>query len=128
MTFYEKVAALCENRGIAITRLATDLGFSSSTPNNWKNMKGKARPNTVKAIADYFSISTDYFSDKADPVLVQSILDNHGIIGNTHAPITIVNSDTPLTEQEIELLNLFRKLSVLKQSQLIVKAAEMLEN
>lgn len=56
-----------------------------------------------------------------------TVNDNHGIIGNTHAPVTIMNGDTTLTDHETELLNIFRKLSVVEQAQLLVRAAEMLK-
>lgn len=56
-----------------------------------------------------------------------TVNDNHGIVGNANAPVTIVNHEAEsLTEQEKELLNMFRKLSVMKQAQLLVSAAEML--
>ena len=60
MTFHDRVNALCAERGISITKLASELGFSSSTPNNWRDMAGLPRAKTVKAVADYFGVSVDY--------------------------------------------------------------------
>ena len=127
MSFYEKVAALCDSRCVAITKVATDLGFSTSTPNNWKKMKRKPHPDTIKAIAEYFSVPVSYLTDE-NTTEIQTVNDNHGIIGNANAPVTIVNSTVgALSEQETELLNAFRKLTVMQQAQILVKTAELLE-
>ncbi len=62
MTFYERVHGLCTQRGISITKLATDLGFSASATTTWKNMVEKPKPSTVKKIADYFEIEINEFN------------------------------------------------------------------
>lgn len=64
--------------------------------------------------------------DKSQTVDVRIVNDNHGIIGNTHAPVTIINStEKKLTEQELALLGIFSKLDVVKQAQLLAHAAEL---
>ena len=124
MTFYEKLEILCKNRGITITSLAKELGYSSSAGTTWKNSKGLPRNSTIKKITDYFEIPITYFSDEA--VGVQTVCDNHGIIGHNHAPVTIINgSERKLSEQEIALIDLFENLDVIKQDQLLSFAAEL---
>lgn len=55
----QKILELCDERGIAITRLLTDLGFSRGLGTQWK--AGKQRPSAEKLqkIADYFGIAVD---------------------------------------------------------------------
>lgn len=126
MTFYEKVQALCAEKGVSVTKLATSLGFSSSTPNNWQKMNGLPRSSTVKAVADYFGVSVDYLTSNDESVQIKNVQDNHGIIGHTHAPVTINNgSDRKLSEQEIELLDIFNSLSILDRAKLIVYASDL---
>lgn len=126
MTFYEKVQALCAEKGVSVTKLATSLGFSSSTPNNWQKMNGLPRSSTVKAVADYFGVSVDYLTSNDESVQIKNVQDNHGIIGHTHAPVTINNGDSrKLSEQEIELLDIFNSLSILDRAKLIVYASEL---
>lgn len=128
MDFYEKVMSLCKEKGISRSKMADEIGISRSTPKDWAEKKSVPQSGTVKKIADYFGVPVSYFSDD-NFTDVQTVNDNHGIIGNPNAPVTIMNSsEGTLTEQETELLNVFRKLSVLKQAQLLVKAAELLEN
>lgn len=54
------------------------------------------------------------------------IQDNHGVIGTAHAPVTIVNgSEKKLTEQELALLEIFGRLDVVRQAQLLAYAADL---
>ena len=89
-------------------------------------MNGLPRSSTVKAVADYFGVSVDYLTSNDESVQIKNVQDNHGIIGHTHAPVTINNgSDRKLSEQEIELLDIFNSLSILDRAKLIVYASEL---
>lgn len=63
--FYDKVVSLCNQRGIAITTLALNIGFSRSAPTNWK-FNAAPRPSTVKKVADYFGVPVSYFLDSTE--------------------------------------------------------------
>lgn len=125
MRFYDKVNELCAERGISITALALELGFSKGTPTNWKSMTKPPRAENVKKVADFFGVSPAYLTDESNTE-VQTVRDNHGIIGHTHAPVTIINgAEKRLTEQELELLHIFGELSVMDQAKLLVYASEL---
>lgn len=125
MRFYERVNELCIKKGISITALAMELGFSKGTPTNWKTMTKPPRAENVKKIADFFGVSPAYLTEE-NYVDVQSVQENHGIIGHAHAPVTIINgSERKLSEQELELLHIFGKLDVVKQAKLLVYASEL---
>ena len=62
MFFYDKVNELCREKGISITTLAIELGFSKGTPTNWKKMTTPPRAENVKKIADYFGVPVSYFN------------------------------------------------------------------
>lgn len=129
MSYYEKVKTLCEKAGFPISRLHEVTGIPKTTKgtvSKWQD-GAKANPATVKAVADYFSVSVEYLMDDSVPVqTIQTVQDNHGIIGTTNAPVTIVNgSERKLSEQEVELLSIFGKLSVMDQAKLLVYAEEL---
>ena len=127
MTTYEKIKLLCEKDGFSISSMPQKipgLSISKASITGWKN-GSVPRPEKLKAIADYFNVTPEsLLSDET--VSVQTVQDNHDIIGNTNAPVTIMNGNSHLTEQETELINLFRKMSVIQQAQLLVNAAELL--
>ena len=123
MTTYEKIKLLCEKDGFSISSMPKKIpGLSISKASITGSVP---RPEKLKAIADYFNVTPEsLLSDET--VSVQTVQDNHGIIGNTNAPVTIMNGNSHLTEQETELINLFRKMSVIQQAQLLVNATELL--
>ena len=73
MDFYDRVNALCRDRGISITALAIDIGFSKGTPSNWKRMINPPRAETVKKIADYFGVPVSYFTDTNQAAQVPTV-------------------------------------------------------
>ena len=127
MDFYEKVITLCREKGVSRSKMADSIGISRSTPKDWENGKVIPRHETIKKIADYFGVPVSYFTDNSgDMIENQNITDNHGIIGHAHAPVTIINgSERKLTDQEVELLNIFEKLSIMDQAKLLVFANEL---
>ena len=129
MTTYEKIKELCENAGFSISSISKKipgLSINKASITGWKN-GSKPRPDKIKAIADYFGVTVEYLTSDEE-VSVQTVQDNHGIIGHTHAPVTIINgSEKKLTEQELALLELFGKLDVVKQAQLLAYAAELVK-
>lgn len=56
---FEKIKKLCEKRKISIYKLEKDLGFSESSICKWKTSKPSVEK--IKAVADYFGVSIEYF-------------------------------------------------------------------
>lgn len=78
MTFYEKVKNLCEIKGISITSLAMELGFSKSAPTTWKNSDNLPRAATVKKVADYFGLTVSELKIDVETALDFNNLDTSG--------------------------------------------------
>lgn len=127
MTMYEKIQILCKNQGFEISNLGDKIPGISVTKGTISKWKTGAIPRagTLKAIADFFGVSTEYLTSE-NSIEVHNINENHGIIGHTHAPVTIFNGcEIKITEQEMALLEIFKKLDVVKQAQLLAYAAEL---
>lgn len=124
MTFFNNIQRLCNEKGISVTALGQELGLSNATAAGWR--KGsQPRGKTLKMLAEYFDVTVDQLM--SEPTM--TVNDNHGIIGHTHAPVTIINgSERKLSEQEVELLNIFGQLSVVNQAKLLVYAEGLKEN
>lgn len=63
MQFGDILRALLEDRGITQKQLATDLNISASTLGNYIRNLRQPDFETIKTIARYFSVSTDYLLD-----------------------------------------------------------------
>lgn len=58
-TFYEIYRLLCQKVGKSDNAVAAEIGLSNSTVTTWKQGALPRRP-TLKKVADYFNVSTDY--------------------------------------------------------------------
>jgi len=126
--FYEKVRKMCLERGISITALIVELGFSKGTATRWKN---GAVPNesTIKKVADYFGISPFAFSDIHSANAITGDIHNSNVVQGNHAQTLIVRngetSERTLSEREVELLRVFNTLTVKEQTRLLSFAFEL---
>jgi len=58
MTVYDRVKALCDERGISIRKLELTLGFGNGSIKKWETMRPYAE--RLSKVADYFGVSTEY--------------------------------------------------------------------
>lgn len=131
MTLYEKIQVLCKKEGFEISNLGEHIPGLNVTKGSISKWKSGAVPraSTLKTIAEHFGVPVTYLTENHGNMIEnQNITDNHGIIGHNHAPVTIINgSERKLTNQEVELLNIFEQLSVVDQARLIVYAESLKE-
>lgn len=73
MTFYERVKSLCDQRGISVSKLVSDLGYSTSTGTSWKASSNMPRPGTIKKVADYLGMTIDELKSGIDYIDYDSI-------------------------------------------------------
>ena len=67
-TLYERIQALCKNRGVSGSRMCLELGLSKSTLSDLKNGRTKGiSVATAQKIAGYFGITVDdLYEDKKE--------------------------------------------------------------
>lgn len=70
MKAYEVIKSLCDSRGIPVTVLEAQLGFSRGSIGKMKNAQD-AKSDRIKIIADYFGVSPEY-------ILTGEIQDENG--------------------------------------------------
>lgn len=68
---YEKIKELADKRGISLTKLEEDLGYSRNTIYKLKSQKPNAE--RISEIADYFHVSTDYLLGRTNNPSVEQI-------------------------------------------------------
>lgn len=61
---FEKIKELAKGRGITLTQLEENLGYSRNTLYKLKTQKPNAE--RIAEIADYFHVSTDYLLGRTD--------------------------------------------------------------
>ena len=102
--------------------------YDISSKKELKNIIERIEQNidNIDSITQYGDINDIRINEQNQFISAHNLNDNHGIIGHTHAPVTIINgSERNLSEQEIALLDMFSKLDVIKQARLLAYAAEL---
>ena len=114
---FAKIESLCKSHNINITEMCRQCNIPRSTLTDLKFGRVKTiSAFNLQKIATLFGITTDYFFDD-DINVGNTINGNNNIIGN--------GNTVGLSAQEQALVDLFRKLDVIQQSQLIAYAAEL---
>ncbi|MFS9026975.1 helix-turn-helix domain-containing protein [Streptococcus sp. OMI870] len=100
---YEKIKELADKRGISLTKLEEDLGYSRNTLYKLKSQKPNAE--RISEIADYFNVSTDYLLGRTEnPKIAKD--------GDASAPLdlrdiaaqSMLFDGKPLTEEDIDFI------------------------
>lgn len=130
--FYEQFELLCKRHNIKETTLARELGMGASAPGRWK--KGST-PDLVNAkkIADYFGVTVDSLIGDEPPVAsnVASNISNSAVMqgNNSGGNVSISNGGAPaageLTDQESEVLRIFRALDMRKKNTVLTYLYEV---
>lgn len=102
-TFFEKYDSLCKSRNETPNSVAKIIGASSGSVTAWKNGT-VPRPATIVKIAEYFSVSVDFFLDS----------DKSAKKEQKNTP-----SEPELTEGEMAVLKLFRQVPEDQQQMVI---------
>lgn len=64
MTVFDRIKFLANKRGVSVSKVATDLGFSENLFYQWKTASPKS--DRLEAVADYFGVSVDYLLGRTD--------------------------------------------------------------
>lgn len=102
--FYEKLVSICAERGTNPTALCDALGLAQSAATRWKQ-GSVPRDTTLRKIADYFGVSTDY------------------LLGTEHEFLQSFakEKDPPkISESEEQLLALFREVPEADQEMVLM--------
>lgn len=80
-TVGERIARLREQRGMSQPQLAKELNVATSTIGMWETGKRGLKDESLRILADFFNVSTDYLLGRTDdkdkgPTLVAAHLDD----------------------------------------------------
>lgn len=115
-TFVERFEELADEKGVTTAKVLRDCQLGKNNMFKWKTRGSKPSKVTLKVLADYFNVPVDYLlgdSDERYQHITQMV---NSINQSPNANLTINNNLTP---QEIELIDIFRSLSLNKQIALV---------
>lgn len=112
MEFHEILTKLLKVRKITAYQISKDTGISQTAIGKWKKGEQYPTADKLKLLADYLVVTTDYLLTGKE---------------TSSTATTIELPSLQLTENEKELLNLFKQLSDREQLKLIGRVEGMVE-
>lgn len=111
---FELVKELCKKQGISLNTLEEKIGFARNSLYSWKNSEPK--PKKLKAVADYFNVSTDYLLGRTDNPAISSDLvttaDGRTVdLSNLRERIVLFDGK-PLSDEDVDKIAQIIKLSL----------------
>nr|DAT43088.1 MAG TPA: repressor protein [Bacteriophage sp.] len=97
---FEKIKQLAKGRGITLTQLEENLGYSRNTLYKLKTQKPNAE--RIAEIADYFHVSTDYLLGRTDNPTIASDDKENAYLGPAETELVAAfrNQTQNMTEEE----------------------------
>ncbi|OTN86586.1 hypothetical protein A5819_003436 [Enterococcus sp. 7E2_DIV0204] len=107
MTLFDRISELAKKQHISLKDLATTIGLSESAIYQWRTSSPKAE--TLKKVADYFEVSTDYLlgrTERKDPLPVSPLEEDFGNSENakTSEYFAIQRKSRELTQKDQQRL------------------------
>lgn len=115
--FYDTYTELCNERNVAPSKVARELGMSASAPGRWKD---GSTPDLVTAqkVADYFGVTIDYMvkgRPNTQTITAENSIILQGNRGNNNVTHTVAAADD-LNDMEREMLRAFRALDMRRKN------------
>lgn len=100
---YHRIKELCSHKGITISKLESDLGFSNSSIKKWEKVSSPSIDKIVK-VASYFNVSVDYLIGRTDIVgSVSEVIGDEDIISFQRARQKMTQKDRDRMMQMLKL-------------------------
>lgn len=100
---YERIKKLCDDRGITITRLENECGFSNATIKKWKTVSTPGVDKVI-AVARYFGVSTDFLLGRTDiPTPLEEVINDSDIISVQRARTKMSAADRERMMQMLKI-------------------------
>ena len=106
---FELVKELCKKQGISLNTLEEKIGFARNSLYSWKNSEPK--PKKLKAVADYFNVSTDYLLGRTDNPNISSDLVTTADLSNLRERVVLFDGK-PLSDEDVDKIAQIIKLSL----------------
>lgn len=115
-TMISRIKAMCKDRGTNITALCLKVTGSSGNLATWN--KGYMRSDSLAKVAVELGVSTDYllFGTNHGTNISGNNVGSNAILAVSSSNISV---GTQFTQQEVELIDLYRKASLKTQMQVI---------
>lgn len=129
--FFENFARICKERKTSPTVVVSELGMSKNTASYWKKNGNLPNDEQLQELARLLDCEvSDFFAPITSFQAAVTNVTNHienGTMGDViaNANANVVDPMGILSEEERELVNMYRRLSVVDRARLMVMLDDM---
>lgn len=102
MSFYERLTKLMKDRNISQAKLEKEIGISNGSVSKWRN--SIPTPKTLKKLADFFGVDSDYLLTGEEKAHTDSIAAEYIDVMDMYARLSDEEK-----EQVVNMMKLFLK-------------------
>ena len=122
MVILDNIFKLLKEQGKTQVELAQFLGISKNSITEWRHGRNRSYEKYLYQIAAYLGTTPEYLKGETDVKYVNTVNGNNNIVGN-NGSVTVAYGG--LTEQEQELVELFRALSTINKAKALIYISEL---
>lgn len=124
--FVENIERLAANKKMSLSAVANALGMSNNAATKWRNGSIPNSKNLQK-IADFFGVTVEYLLSDSDVKNAVGIASNSTIMQGVSGRDISVNNASSLSENEQQLIEIYRQLDLKGRTMLMMQAIEIQE-
>lgn len=124
--FFDNFARICKKRGTSPTAVGQAIGVQKNTVSYWKKNGTLPKQEQLESMAEILNCKVSDFFDNCVYGIIN--LSDNGVVGDVVTSIGTSEVRDPmytLSDDERELVSLYRKLSAIDRAKLMVTADEM---
>lgn len=111
---YERFEELCNKKNVTAYKVCKETGIQTSTISSWKKGRYIPKREKMSKIASYFNVTVEYLmGEDEEPIEPTNIISDGQ------------KNESVISDEEIDLLNLFRKLNEEGKSKLLDYADDL---
>lgn len=110
--FFDIFCALCDKKGVSVTKATVEIGLSRTIGTKWKKTDATPNGETLNKIANYFGVSTDYLLGYTPQAQLDAINTKLRTLG---AKLDFAENDAQREEAETEIATLKQEKSRLQE-------------
>lgn len=105
--------------------LSNFLGLPKNALTEWKAGRNQSYTKYIYQIASFLNTTPEYLKGETNIKQTNTVTGNYNVVGNHNSDVRLNASPGGLTEQESELLNIFRTLSEINKAKALLYIAEL---
>lgn len=120
-----KISELLQKQGKQQKDLTDFLGIHRNVFSDWKSGKSKSYTKYLYQIASFLNTTPEYLRGETDIKQTNTVTGNYNVVGNHNSDVRMNTSPEGLTDQETELVRIYRTLSEINKAKALLYIAEL---